>query len=185
LNDRRQITGVFAGDLLAAHRVGIEFVRRSAMQRVERPFEVVITTNSGYPLDLNLYQGNKGMKAAAQIVTKGGTIILAAECCEGLPPGSAFEQLLQKARNSAELLQLINTPGFHWPEQWAAQMQTLVQSKAEVLLYSSLPPAVVRSAHLEPCTDICATVSARLAQLGPNARVAVLPYGPLTIPYLQ
>jgi nickel-dependent lactate racemase len=185
LNDQRQITGVFAGDLLGAHRVGIEFVRRAAMQGVDRPFEVVITTNSGYPLDLNLYQANKGMKAAAQIVTEGGTIIIAAECREGLPAGSHFEHLLQKANNSYDLLKLINTPGFHWPEQWAAQTQALVQSKADVSVYSSLPPEVVRRAHLQPCSDIPAEVGARLSTLGPKARVAVLPYGPLTIPYLQ
>jgi len=185
LNEHRQITGVFAGDLIAGHRAGIEFVRRSAMRPVDRPFEVVITTNSGYPLDLNLYQSNKGMKAAAQIVREGGTIIMAAECCEGLPEGSSFEQLLMKAGSAAELLKLINTPGFHWPEQWAAHVQTLVQSKAEVAFYSSLPPAVVRRAHLEPCPDIAQMVAAKLALRGPEARVAVLPFGPLTIPYLQ
>jgi nickel-dependent lactate racemase len=48
---------VFAGDLLAAHRIGCDFVRSSAMQKVDAPFDVVVTTNSGYPLDLNLYQG--------------------------------------------------------------------------------------------------------------------------------
>jgi len=54
LNEQRQITGVFAGDLLAAHRAGCEFVRQSAMQKFDAPFEVVVTTNSGYPLDQNL-----------------------------------------------------------------------------------------------------------------------------------
>ena len=68
LNEQKQITGVFAGDLLAAHKAGCEFVRRSAMQKVKAPFEIVVTTNSGFPLDLNLYQGVKGMSAAARIV---------------------------------------------------------------------------------------------------------------------
>ncbi|MCL4787800.1 MAG: nickel-dependent lactate racemase, partial [Verrucomicrobia bacterium] len=57
LNEERRITGVFAGDILAAHKVGCEFVRKSAMQKFDAPFDIVITTNSGYPLDLNLYQG--------------------------------------------------------------------------------------------------------------------------------
>ena len=42
------------------------------MQPVARPFDVVVTTNSGYPLDLNLYQSVKGMSAAARIVRRGG-----------------------------------------------------------------------------------------------------------------
>src|SRR2546430_2086050 len=42
LNERRQITGVFAGDLLKAHEAGFEFVRKSAMQRVSSPFDIVV-----------------------------------------------------------------------------------------------------------------------------------------------
>ncbi len=73
LNEDRQITGVFAGDLVEAHRAGCELVRQSAMQKVAAPFDIVVTTNSGYPLDLNLYQGVKGLSAAARIVKPGGT----------------------------------------------------------------------------------------------------------------
>jgi hypothetical protein len=85
LNEQRQITGVFAGDLLQAHKIGIEFVRKSAMQKVKSPFEIVVTTNSGYPLDLNLYQGVKGMSAGGRILQEGGTLILACECKKQLP----------------------------------------------------------------------------------------------------
>ena len=49
---------------------------------------------------------------------------------------------------------------------------------------TALPDEVIRAAHLTPCHDISATVNERLAKLGPEARVAVLPQGPLTIPYL-
>jgi nickel-dependent lactate racemase len=184
LNQHRQITGVFAGDLLAAHQVGIEFVRRSAMQRVKSPFEIVVTTNSGYPLDLNLYQGVKGMSAGARILEPGGTLILAAECREGLPPKSPLEKLLLSAQCPEQILAMLATPGFVRPEQWQAQIQALIQRRANVLLYSSLPDKVTRSAFLTPCHDISAEVAKGLQSLGPEARVAVLPQGPLTIPYL-
>lgn len=184
LDEKRRITGVFAGDLLAAHRAGTEFVKASAMQRVERPYEIVITTNSGYPLDMNLYQGVKGMRAAAQIVRDGGLIILAAECREGVPAGSPHEDLLSSVRSPGELLARICTPGFEWPEQWAAHIQALVQAKARVHLFSTLPDDLVRRCHLVPCRDIAATVREELDTLGFAARAAVLPQGPLTIPYL-
>jgi len=56
VNKHRQITGVFAGDLDQAHQKGTKFARESAMVGVPAPFDIVVTTNSGYPLDLNLYQ---------------------------------------------------------------------------------------------------------------------------------
>lgn len=184
LNDRRQITGVFAGDLLAAHRVGCEFVRAAAMQPVAAPFDLVVTTNSGAPLDLNLYQGVKGMSAAARIVKPGGAIVLACECREGVPAGSPFERLLRGAPGPAALLARLAAAGAVQPEQWQVQILAQILRRARVLLYSALPDEVVRACHLEPCPDIGGWVRRRLAELGPAARVAVLPQGPLTIPYL-
>jgi len=80
LNGDKEITQIFAGDVIEAHRKGCEFVRENAMVFCEEPFDIVITTNSGYPLDMNLYQAVKGMSAARTIVKKGGAIICAAEC---------------------------------------------------------------------------------------------------------
>jgi lactate racemase len=184
LNEQREITGVFAGDLIEAHKVGCEFVRRSAMRKVKAPFDLVVTTNSGYPLDLNLYQGVKGMSAGARILRPGGTLILACECREGVPAGSHLDQFLRSASGPEEILARLATPGFVRPEQWQAQIQALIQRNAEVLVHSSLPDEVIRACHLVPCHDIAGTVRRRLDQLGPQGSVAVLPQGPLTIPYL-
>jgi nickel-dependent lactate racemase len=184
LNESRAITGVFAGDLIEAHRLGYEFVRKSAMQKVKTPFEIVVTTNSGYPLDMNLYQGVKGMSAAARIVAERGTIILACECREGVPAGSHLDQILREASSPEEMLTMLTTADHVRPEQWQAQIQALIQRRAQVLVHSSLPDDILKAAHLNPCKDIGKTVREKLAHYGPGARVAVLPQGPLTIPYL-
>ena len=57
--------------------------------------------------------------------------------------------------------------------------------KAGIDFVASLPdekmPEVIRAAHLKPCKDIAAVVAQRATG---EATVAVLPQGPLTIPYL-
>ena len=184
LNEQRDITNVFAGDIIEAHKTGCVFVKKSAMQPVEQPFDIVVTTNSGYPLDLNLYQGVKGMSAGARVLKKGGTLILAAECREGVPGGSPLDDLLRSADSIEEILTMLSTPGFVRPEQWQAQIQALVQRHAEVLVHSMLDNDTLEACHLVPCGDISSEVTKRLDQLGPDARMAVLPQGPLTIPYL-
>jgi nickel-dependent lactate racemase len=183
LNEERAITRVFAGDILQAHKAGTEFVRQSAMQAVEQPFDVVVATNSGYPLDMNLYQGVKGMSAGARIIKPGGTLILAAECSEGVPANSPLDKLLRAVSSPEDLLALLAQPGFVRAEQWQAQIQAIIQRKARVLVHSKIPDEVIRAAHLEPCHDIAAEVANCLCD-NANARVAVLPQGPLTIPYL-
>jgi nickel-dependent lactate racemase len=182
LNESREITGVFAGDLVAAHRAGTQFVRESAMQRVDEPFDIVVTTNSGYPLDMNLYQAVKGMRAAELIVRDGGAVVMAAECSEGVPAGSPHDRLLRSVPDGEALLSRLGEPGFAAPEQWQGQIQALIQRRAEVHLFSSLNDDVVRAAHLTPCRDIGAFVMERL---GSKTRVAVLPAGPMTIPYIE
>lgn len=184
LNEHRKITGVFAGDLIAAHKRGIEFVRAGAMQRVGNPFDIVITTNSGYPLDMNLYQAVKGMRAADLIVKDGGTVIIAAECCEGVPANSPHDKLLRSVGSGDELLKKLNTPGFVWPEQWQGHIQSLIQRRAEIQIYTAMDDATVRAAHLIPCRDIAATIRAKLGPNPNGQRIAVLPQGPLTIPYI-
>lgn len=184
LNEAREITQVFAGDLIAAHRKGCAFVKSSAMQPVEQAFDIVVTTNSGYPLDLNLYQGVKGMSAGARILKDKGLLILACECREGVPSGCPMDKLLKSAQSPEEILTMLATPGFARPEQWQAQIQALIQRRAEVLVYSSLEEEIITGAHLKSCHDISQAVSDRLDRLPYPAKVAVLPQGPLTIPYL-
>ncbi|MEO7270770.1 MAG: nickel-dependent lactate racemase, partial [Vicinamibacterales bacterium] len=94
LNRRKEITGFYCGDVLAAHEAGCAFSRETVMIACEQPFPIVITTNSGYPLDQNLYQAVKGMSAAAQVVADDGYIATAARCNDGFPEHGNFKRLL-------------------------------------------------------------------------------------------
>ncbi len=184
VNAARQITGLWAGDYLEAHEVGCRFVARHATRPVEAPFDIVITTNSGYPLDQNVYQTVKGMSAAARIVRPGGAIIAVAECSDGLPSHGNYKELLAMRQSAQELLAMIEEPGFAMHDQWQAQSQALVQHKAQVYLYSGLDAETVRNAMLTPTDDIEATLAELLDRYGPQSRVAVLPEGPQTVPYV-
>lgn len=186
LNRDKEITGVFAGRPEEAHASGCEFVRRSAMVPVPAPFDVVITSNSGYPLDLNLYQAVKGMSAAVQVVKKGGSIIIAAECWDGIPDHGLYGRLLADADSPQGLLDTICTPGFLEHDQWEAQIQAQIQLKADVYVHSTyLSSEQIVEALLKPCPDIEATLAAILQKEGGKARICVLPEGPQTIPYIK
>jgi nickel-dependent lactate racemase len=184
-NANKEITGVFAGDMLAAHAAGIEFVRSTSVVPVPARFDIVITSNSGYPLDLNLYQAVKGMSAAAQIVKPGGSIVIAAECWDGLPDDGEYGNLLRMASSPEELLAMVGSAGFARRDQWEVQVQAQIQKKANVYVRSSyLSPEEVRSALLSPCESIEETLSCLLDRYGPQATICVLPQGPMTIPYV-
>ena len=184
LNRDRQITQFFCGDVLTAHDRGCAFSRETAMVPCDRPFDVVVTTNSGYPLDQNLYQAVKGMSAAAQVVAPSGYIATAARCNDGFPAHGNFRTLLMQHESPQAILDTILAPGFLLYDQWEAQMLANIQMKARVGLFSELADDDVRRAHLEPIRDIAAVVDREIAAKGPDVRIAVLPEGPMTIPYL-
>jgi nickel-dependent lactate racemase len=151
----------------------------------ERAFPIVVTTNSGYPLDQNLYQTVKGMSAAAQIVAPGGFIATASRCNDGFPEHGNFKKLLFDHGSPRAVLDTIEAPGFSLYDQWEAQLLALIRLKARVGLLSELPADEVRRAYLEPIADVGAAVAGELARIGENAPVAVLPEGPQTIPYVS
>ena len=160
--------------------------RREAMQPVERPFDIVVTTNSGYPLDQNLYQAVKGMSAAPPWSRPGGTIVCAAECRDGLPDHGSYAALLarRRTRRQALLARIAASPDT-MPDQWQVQVQARVQIEGRVLLRcDGLTDAEVRAAHLEPIADIGEAVERLLARRTRDARMCVLPQGPQTIAYV-
>ena len=81
----------------------------------------MVTTNSGFPLDRNLYQAVKGIAAASSIVKEGGDIFCIAECSDGVPEDSPFHTILGMKESPEELLAMITGPGFSMMEQWQVQ----------------------------------------------------------------
>jgi nickel-dependent lactate racemase len=192
LNRDKDITGVFCGGLDEAHAEGCAFIGKTSMVSVESAFDIVVTTNSGYPLDLNVYQAVKGISAAARIVKKGGAIVCAAECREGVPGGSEFSRLLGSVGSPDELVERILAPGFLMQDQWQAHILALIARETDVYLYSDkLSDAEIAGALLLPCRDILRTLAELRKKHGlggrrkTTARICVLPEGPQTIPFIK
>ena len=185
LNRRREITRFFCGSVAPAHGAGCEFARATAMAPCPRAYPLVITTNSGYPLDQNLYQAVKGMSAATQIVEPGGLIVAAARCNDGFPAHGNFRKLLFEHASPRALLDAILAPGFSMYDQWEAQKLAMILVRARVALHSEIPAEDARRAHLIPADDLEAFLAAEILRLGADAPVAVLPEGPMTIPALE
>jgi nickel-dependent lactate racemase len=186
LDRQHRIVEVFAGDLLEEHAAACVMARRVAMAPVSSMFDVVVTTNAGFPLDQNLYQCVKGMAAGAGILRPGGMLICAAECRDGFPDHGSYREVLSSAPSPEALLQSIEARPTTVPDQWQVQVQARVQSRARVLLHTGgLSAHDLAAAHLEHTADVGATVLDELDRLGPDATLCVLPEGPQTIPYVE
>ena len=186
MNNDKEVTGFFAGNVREAHLAGCEFVKQTAMVPVKEPVDVVITCNSGYPLDMNLYQTVKGMSAASRIVKKGGTIIIVAECCDGIPDHGMYKKLLRESSSPEKLLEKISVKGFLEQDQWQAQIQAQILLDHDIFLYSDgLTEDQIKHTHLLQCKSIEDTVKKLLQKYGSDMDICIMPEGPQTIPYIQ
>ena len=186
LNREQQIVAAFGGEVLAMHAAARAAVRQVSMRPVRQFFDVVVTTNAGYPLDQNLYQAVKGISAAANVVRPGGLIICAAECADGFPDHGSFRQVLASEPSPRRLLASIAGRTHTVPDQWQVQVLARVLRRARVGMYTAtLSDRDLRGAHLFAVPDIAAAVHAELAAAGPQARACVLPEGPQTIPFVS
>jgi nickel-dependent lactate racemase len=186
LNRDKEITAIFAGELIAVHNAGSKIALEESTVRASRLYPVVITTNSGYPLDQNFYQTVKGISAASRLVEPGGVILILSKCDNGLPREGEFANILSESHSNSGLYEAILETKITRHDQW--QVQTLLQclEKAKVVMYSGLSPEdqpITRTLHTEdPIATLLEIASARPTQKLP---VAVLPLGPLTIPVIS
>jgi lactate racemase len=185
MNRDHQIVEAFGGDLLAMHAAACTKARGLSMAAVDALFDVVVTTNSGFPLDQNLYQAVKGMSAAAKVVKPGGQLVVVAECSDGFPDHGSFAEVLTSAESPQELLRQINGREETVPDQWQVQILARLLATWKISVRcEGLDSHQLAQAHLGSVTDVGAFVQDALAEAGPGARCCVLPEGPQTIPYL-
>ncbi len=177
---RRPIAAVFAGNPVAAHRRGVEFVSRVMLETLDQPVDAVITTAAGYPLDLTFYQAIKGITAASHIVKEGGKILLLASCDEGVGGPEFARMLAEGSPDQVFMKKIENAPVV--VDQWQLEKLALVTARAEVLYYV---PGLPREFHSALWGTGYASADEALralaATLKPGARVAVIPEGPYVL----
>lgn len=179
INRSHEVTAVFAGCYPQSYLAACSFVDESATCKVPGRFDVVVSTNAGYPLDRNLYQTVKGMAAAEQAVADGGIIIVAAECRDGLPAHSPFAELVSRGGGSNDTL--VSTDRTT-RESWQVEVMRRILGRAEVWLYSEgLTDDEIFDSGLVPVADVSKAVVDALRNRGTGSTLCILPDGPFCV----
>lgn len=185
LNRNQKITNIFSGNLIDSHNLACDFARKTAMVEVDEPYDLVITSNSGYPLDQNLYQTVKGLSAASQVVKDGGEILCISECSDGIPNHGKFYSLLSEFNNPNQVENILSDPNFHCQDQWQVQILSQIAKKAKINLYTQgLSKEQIRNAFMYDVKDPQNFLNEKLESNG-NIKGCVLPEGPITIPVIK
>jgi len=207
LDGSRRVTGVFSGELEAAHRAAVARLAEKTGIPIAREYDLVVT-HAGF-VGINHYQAAKAAVEAAKAVRPGGTMVLAADHTEEQPVGSAdYRRALRMLRElGAEgFARAILAPGWRFiPEQWEVQMWARAFRKLgalERLVYCAprltgelferegVPGAdggagLTGLAGRELAQAMVQGAADRFAAAHPGARSAVLLDGPYGVPVLR
>lgn len=145
-NERGGITDLYAGDWLSSHRsAATEFARNNTMN-IERKRPVVIGSCGGSPYDVNLIQAHKSLDVIAKACTDGGTIVLVAECGDGLGRSDLMKwfDLGTSEAIAEELCQRYQVNG-----QTAWNLRRITE-RFDVRIMTSLPDEIVTALGARP-----------------------------------
>ncbi len=183
LDDERNLVYASFGEIIESHLAAVELARTISEVPVGRRFKTLLTSAAGYPLDQNYYQTVKGMVTPLDILEPGGTLIIAAECTEGL--GS------EEYRRAQERLVALGPEAFLASllektaadiDEWQTEMQLKPMRIGSIQLYSDkLPAADDAVTGVRRIDDISQAVADSIASSG-DPDVAVIPEGPYVVP---
>jgi len=186
VNKNKEITGVFSGDLENAFLAGTKFCLKTNSFNISKEADIVITSGGGFPLDINLYQAVKGMVGALPAVKKGGMIIIASQCKEGV--GSReFLELLTGEKDLDGFIRKICESNYFKIDQWELEELAKARRKAEIYLYSEFISGDkydIPAGTLKIVESVKEAIGIGLKKYGKNAKITVIPQGPYVIPLL-
>jgi nickel-dependent lactate racemase len=184
LDEANRLSGVFAGELERAWREGVAFAAKHVRAGATQAADVVVTTCAGYPLDATFYQAVKGMVGALPVVKPGGTVVIAAECAEGV--GSAeFTRVLMETDDLEAFVAHISQPGVFVPEEWEVEELAKAARHAEIICVAAgIPAETLSRCFVTPAPSVETGVRMALERHGPDATLLAIPRGPYVIPYV-
>jgi nickel-dependent lactate racemase len=176
------ILGVFAGDMVLAHRQACDQAHRVYAGYRVAPADVVLASCGGWPKDINVYQAQKSLENGALACRPGGVVILAAECREGIG-SDTYWKWAQKYRSVNEIEQALRS-NFDLGGHKAFAMARLT-AEHRVVLLSSLPAETVHTLGFEAASTAEEAVAKAIALLPDTkgaVRAVIMPFASLTVP---
>lgn len=181
LDEDRAVTGVFAGDMVQAHVAAMRRCEQQTKVVLPEPVDIVVTSGGGYPLDLTLYQGTKGVVTAGEICRPGGTVIIAQENAEGLG-GPEYTRLVTEVPDPHAHICAALDGGEYCIDTWQFHVVEKVMRQREVVSVSSgLSAEDKRRCFIPSADSVEEALRSALERLGPDASIAVMPDGPYVL----
>lgn len=174
VDERGRAVRIYAGAWRAAHQVGCRDYLTSHSLAIPQKRELVIASCGGSPYDLNLIQAHKALDMAAHACCEGGTIILLAECRDGLGHPTFLKWFDEPSSNALER-RLRDAYEVNGQTAWSLLTKS---ERYRVVLVSDLPDDQVRLMQMIPAHSL----TSALNELAVESQGYIMPHGARFLP---
>lgn len=175
LHSHHEIEYCVTGELEQAWLEAVKYCEQMNVVEIDAAADIVIASCGGYPKDINMYQAQKAMDAAVLAVKPGGTIILLAECREGLGEDT-FADWIDQASCPADIVQRFHHNFELGGHKAFAICRTI--ANADVYLLSDLSDQRVQDLFLTPIHSVHEGLNKALQKHGDDASIIIMPEAP-------
>ena len=177
VDERGRPEQVFAGHWRTAHERACEAYAATHSHRIGEKCEVVIVSCGGAPYDINMIQAHKALDMAAHACVDGGTIVLLAECGDGLGRPD-FLKWFESENSRALESRLHQHYEVNGQTAWALLTKT---ERFRVRIITNLPEPDVRRMRMIPTPSL----ESVLSEMPGNAKGYIMPRGAALLPVLS
>jgi nickel-dependent lactate racemase len=181
MDSRKNIINAFWGTPQNVMKAGVPISRQVCQKKIEKRYDLIIVSPGGYPKDINLYQAQKAITHVNLIARDKGTIILVAECREGLG-SNLFEEYLSRYSSFIEIIDHFKKNEFKVGPHKAYQL-AIQGVKNRLILVSSLDALIAKKTLMESAKSIDEAINLSGANINSNLSVAIVPYATNTVFY--
>ncbi|MBN1481519.1 nickel-dependent lactate racemase [candidate division KSB1 bacterium] len=173
-----EIVGCKAGPILETQKKLVPLVEKLYTCTLPERADIVIASAGGCPSDINLIQAHKSIHHAYQAVQKNGTLVVLAECREGV--GSKTFLPYFEYGTTREIGQaLLNDYRINGQTALALKEKT---EKTKIYFISSLASDIVKKIGMIPCKTIEDAFSR--IEIGQHAKGLIVPEAQITLPVI-
>ena len=181
-NYRGEVVEFVAGELEAAHLHGVGICEKAWVRKVAKAYDVVFVSPGRYPKDIDLHQAQKGLVVAEQVTRPGGTIVLIAECRNGI---GKFGKVLKEARSVEQVIEDFNRQGFSADNSSKAYLfARCCKDRRVFVVTSGIDPAELAQMFMTGFRSLPEAAESSLAGYD-HPSVLCIPYAGDVIPVLE
>jgi nickel-dependent lactate racemase len=177
-----KIAHAVCGDCVSAHEAGCRIVDDLYVVPIEQLADITISSQGGYPKDIDVCQTGKGIYHTQEATKPGGTIIILSDCTEGIGPPDANTIFLECATNAErerEVRKLFTVP------KYVSYYMCTAAEKWDIIIVGNGDPALLAKTRFRTAKTVDQALETAFAKGGRNQKIYLMPQGSSALPKLR